>query len=69
MKTNKVDKSNEDIKGKVIEKKEENQFLLNINKELKEQLKKCKDKEKMQEEIIKKIQSENKQLENKLKGI
>ena len=69
MKTKKVDKSNEDIKGKVIEKKEENQFLLNINKELKEQLKKHKDEGQMQEQIIKKIQSENKQLKNKLKGI
>ena len=67
--TKKADKSNEFIEGKVVGKKEESQCFLNINKELKEQLKKRKDEEKMQEEIIKKIQSENKQLENKLKGI
>ena len=67
--TKKEDNSNDDIEGKVLEKQEENKCLINLNKELKEQLKKRKDEEKTQEEIIKKIQSENKQLENKLKGI
>ena len=47
--TKKIDKSNEDIEGKVLEKQEENQCLLNLIKELKEQLKKRKDEEKTQE--------------------
>ena len=67
--TKKADNSNEEIEGKVLEKQEENQCLLNLNKELKEQIKKFKYKEKMQEEIIKKIKSENKKLEKKVKGI
>ena len=33
--TKKIDKSNEDIEGKVLEKQEENQCLLSLNKELK----------------------------------
>ena len=40
--------SNKDIEGKVLEKQEENESLININKELKEQLKKHKDAEKKQ---------------------
>ena len=48
--TKKADKSNEDVEGKVLEKQEENQRLLNLNKELKEQLKKHKYEEKMQED-------------------
>ena len=47
--TKKADNSNEDIEGKVLENQEENQCLLNLNKELNEQLKKCKDEEKTQE--------------------
>ena len=47
--TKNADKSNEYIEEKIIENQEENQWLLNINKELKEQLKKYKDEEKTQE--------------------
>ena len=41
--TKKADNLNEDIEGKLLEKQEENQFLLNINQELEKEIKKLKE--------------------------
>ena len=44
--TKKVDNSNEDIEGKVLEKQEEYQCLLNINQELEKEIEKLKEDKK-----------------------
>ena len=41
--TKKADNSNEDIEGKVLEKQEENQCLLNLNQELEKEIEKLKE--------------------------
>ena len=53
--TKKEDNSNEDIEGKVLEKQEENQCLLNLNKELKEQLEKHKEEEKCKKKLLRRF--------------
>ena len=65
----KMEKANEDIKGKLLEKEEENGHLRNHNQDLVEHIKKLKDDAKSQEETFKKIQNDNKLLENKLEEI
>ena len=47
--TKKEYNSNEDIKGKVPEKQEENQCLLNINQELEKEIEKLKEDKKLQD--------------------
>ena len=63
--TKKTDNSNEDIEGKVLEKQEENQFLLNLNQELE----KLKEDKKSQDERFEKIQIKNNLLDNKIAQI
>ena len=55
----KVEHSTEDIKGKLLDKQEENSCIKNHNEDLKEQLKKSEDDRKSQVELIKKFQSDN----------
>jgi len=50
---------NEDIEGKVLEKQEENQCLLNLNQELEKEIEKLKEDKKSQDERFEKIQSKN----------
>ena len=65
----KVEHSIEDIEGKLLDKQEENSYIRNHKKDLKEQLKKPLDDRKSQVELIKKFQNDNMQLENKLEKI
>ena len=62
--TKKADNSNENIEGKVLEKQEENQCLLNLNQELEKQVVKLKEDKKSQDEMFEKIESKNNLLEN-----
>ena len=65
----KVEHSTEDIEGKLLDKQEENSCIRNHNEDLKEHLKKFEDDINSQGELIKKFQSDNMQLENKLENI
>ena len=65
----KAKQSIEDIERKLLDKQEENSCIENHNEDLKEQLKKSEDDRKSQVELIKKFQSDNMQLENKLEKI
>ena len=56
---------NEDIEGKLLETQEEKCHLKIHDQYLKEQIKKLKDNKNSQEETIKKIQNDNKLLEDK----
>ena len=67
--TKKAENSNEYIEGKVLEKQEENQCLLNINQELEKEIKKLKEDKKSQDERFEKIQSKKNLLENKIAQI
>ena len=67
--TKKEDKSNEYIKGKVLEKQEENQCLLNLNQELEKEIEKLKEEKNSQDERFEKIQSKHNLLENKIAQI
>ena len=64
--TKKAYKSNEDIEGKVLEKQEENQCLLNLNQELEKEIEKLKEDKNSQDERFEKIHSKNNLLENKI---
>ena len=65
----KMEQANEDIKGKLLEKEEENSYLRNRNQNLMEQIKKLYDDKKSQKETFKKLKNDNKLLENKLEQI
>ena len=67
--TKKSDNSNEYIEGKVLEKQEENQFLLNVNQELEKEIEKFKEEKKSQYKRFEKIRSKNNLLENKIAQI
>ena len=56
--------SGEDLEGRILEKKEENQCLNNRNQELENQIKKLEIEKKSQDERIEKIQNHNNLLEN-----
>lgn len=64
----KSEQTNKDIDEKLLEKEEEVDHLKNHNQELMEQIKQLKD-DKSQEENFKKLQNDNKLLENKLEQI
>ena len=65
----KKEQSNEDLEGRVLENKEENQCLKSLNKELEKQIKNLKEDKKSQDERFEKIQSKNNLLENKIAKI
>ena len=65
----KTEQSTKEIEGKLIDKQEENSCIKSRNKYLKEQLKKSEDDRKAQVEVIKKVQNDYMQLENKLEKI
>ena len=65
----KTKQSTEDIERKLLDKQEENDCIRIHNKDLKEQLKKSEDDRKAQVEVIKKVQNDYMQLENKLEKI
>ena len=65
MKNNsKREHSGEDLEGKILEKKEENQCLNNHNQVLQNQIKELEIEKKSQQERIEKIQNHNNLLEN-----
>ena len=64
--TKKASNLNEDIKGKVLEKQEENKCLLNLNQELEKQIEKLKYDKNSQGKRFEKIQSKNNLLEKKI---
>ena len=53
--TKKIEQSNEDTKGKPLDKEEENQHLRSFNQELEEQIKKLKEEKKSQDEKFEEI--------------
>ena len=62
--SSKREHSSEDLKGRILEKQEENQCLNNRNQELENQIKKLEIEKKSQNERIEKIQNHNNLLEN-----
>ena len=58
----KEEHSTEDIEGKLLDKKEENNYIRNHNEDLKEQLKKSEDDRRLQVELINKFLNDNIQL-------
>ena len=62
--SSKREHSGEDLKGKILEKQEENQCLNNRNQELQNQIKELEIEKKSQDERIEKIQNHNNLLEN-----
>ena len=62
--SSKKEHSGEDLKGRILEKKEENQCLINRNQELENQIKKLEIEKKLQDDRIEKIQNHNNLLEN-----
>ena len=60
----KSEHSGEDLEGRILEKKEENQCLNNHNQELENQINKLEIEKNLQDERIKKIQDHNNLLEN-----
>ena len=65
----KEEHSTEDIERKILDKQEENSCIRNHNEDFKEQLKNSEDDRKSHVELIKKFQSDNMQLQNKLEKI
>ena len=65
----KIELSNEDLEGRILEKEEENRHLRNLNKKLEEQIEKLKDDKKSQEDRFEKIQSNDNLLRNKVAQI
>ena len=65
----KIELSNEDLEGRILEKEEENQHLRNLNQELEEQIEKLKEDKMSQDNRFEKIQSNNNLLENKVAQI
>ena len=65
----KTEQSTKYIEGKLLDKREENNYIRSHKEDLKEQLKKLKDDKKSKVELIKKFQNDNMQLENKLETI
>ena len=61
--------SSEDLKGRILEKHEENQCQKNIIQELEKQIKKLENDKKSQDERFEKIQSHNNILEKKVAQI
>ena len=59
-----MEHSGEDLEGRILEKKEENQCLNNRNQELENQIKKLEIEKNSQDERIEKIQNHNNLLEN-----
>ena len=62
--SSKKEHSGEDLKGRILEKKEENHCINNHNQELENQIKKLEIEKKSQDEIIEKIHNHNNLLEN-----
>ena len=56
--------SGEDLKGKILEKQEENQCLNNCNQELQNRIKELEIGKNLQDERIEKIQNHHNRLEN-----
>ena len=61
--------SSEDLKGRILEKHEENQCQKNLIQELEKQNKKLENEKELQDERFEKIQSQNNLLENKVSQI
>ena len=65
----KEEHSTEDIEVKLLDKQEENRYIISHSEYLQEQLKKSEDDRKSHVEVIKKFQNDNMQLQNKLEKI